>query len=185
MPARSQTHSFSVRLARLAEVDQLPAIEISAAQSFRSVPALDWIAATDAMSPAVHRKSVQAGTCWVAVDVQDVPVGFLTAHLQGETLHILEMSVASDWQGKGIGRALIQAVKYWSIQRKITSITLTTFRDVPWNAPFYSRSGFVILEKEALDQRLASILQAEENHGFPEGSRCAMRFDVSSLAQSA
>ena len=26
------------------------------------------------------------------------------------------------------------------------TLTLTTFRDVPWNAPYYERMGFVVFE---------------------------------------
>lgn len=182
MNSRAQKQSFHIRDARLMEVEQLPAIEISAAQSFRSVPALTWIATSDAMSADVHRRSIQTGTCWVAVNTVNTPVGFLTASVDHNDVHILEMSVASPWQGYGIGKALLQHLKQWALQEKLTGITLTTFQEVPWNAPFYSKMGFVILPNQALDQRLACVLDREHSHGFPKGSRCAMRFDLRRIA---
>ena len=100
MNSRVQKQSFQIRDARLTEAEQLPAIEISAAQSFRSLPALTWIATSDAMSADAHRRSVRTGTCWVAVDAMDTPVGFLTASVDHDDVHILEMSVASPWQGE-------------------------------------------------------------------------------------
>lgn len=132
------------------------------------------------MSAEVHRRSIQAGTCWVAVDTgkEDAPVGFLTASVENGDIHIAEMSVAADWQGQGIGSALIQTLKQWSFQNKLSRITLTTFLDVPWNAPFYLREGFVIVPEDALDTRLAALLEAELRHGFSRNSRCVMRFEI-------
>ncbi|OAG74487.1 Acetyltransferase (GNAT) family protein [Gluconobacter japonicus] len=182
MNSRVQKQSFQIRDARLKEVEQLQTIEISAAQSFRSVPALNWIAASDAMSADTHRRSIRTGTCWVAVNTVDTPVGFLTAFVDRNDVHILEMSVASPWQRCGIGKALLQHLTQWALREKLTCITLTTFQEVPWNAPFYSKMGFVILLNKDLDQRLVSVLDREHDQGFPKGSRCAMRFDLKSIA---
>jgi N-acetylglutamate synthase-like GNAT family acetyltransferase len=47
------------------------------------------------------------------------------------------------WTGrKRIGRQLIACVADHARTLGLTSLTLTTFRDVPWNAPFYARLGF-------------------------------------------
>lgn len=172
--------AFRIRRTRTTEADKLPEIEKSAAQAFESIPALSWIADEPPMSAEVHRRSIQAGTCWVAVDTgkEDAPVGFLTASVENDDIHIAEMSVASDWQGQGIGSALIQTLKQWSFQNKLSRITLTTFLDIPWNAPFYLREGFVIVPEDALDTRLAALLEAELRHGFSKNSRCVMRFEL-------
>ncbi|RUQ46321.1 GNAT family N-acetyltransferase, partial [Corynebacterium pseudodiphtheriticum] len=55
------------------------------------------------------------------------------------------------------------------------AVTLTTFKHVPWNAPFYTRLGF----KPETDPRLAQILADEYAHGFEPGSRCAMSWSIS------
>ena len=54
-----------------------------------------------------------------------------------------------------------------------TAITLTTFADVPWNAPFYRRMGFVELAA-ADNPRLADELAAEAERGMPAVARIAM-----------
>ena len=178
MNSRIQKQTFQIRDARLTDIEQLPAIELSAAQSFRSVPGLAWIATSETMPEEAHRSSIQTKTCWVAVDTADTPVGFLTASVKHKDVHILEMSVASSWQKCGIGKALLQHLKHWALRKELADITLTTFQEIPWNAPFYSKMGFVILTHDELNQRLISILDREQAHGFPEGSRCAMRFDL-------
>ena len=53
-------------------------------------------------------------------------------------------------------------------------ITLTTFRDVPWNEPFYRHLGYVTLDESALDARLRQVLDDEAANGMPAARRCAM-----------
>lgn len=57
-------------------------------------------------------------------------------------------------------------------------MTLTTFRDVPWNAPFYARRGFELLDDTTIGERLQTILEKEAGHGLPRARRCAMRWLV-------
>ncbi len=55
------------------------------------------------------------------------------------------------------------------------ALTLTTFRDVPWNAPLYQRLGFELLTGPEIGERLARILVGEAERGLPGDRRCAMR----------
>ena len=88
----------------------------------------------------MHLGRIREGRCWVAVDEDDIPVGFLSAEMVVEReLHIHEMSVASMFQGRILGRTLIQTAVEWAATKHLAALTLTTFLDVPWNAPFYSR----------------------------------------------
>jgi hypothetical protein len=61
----------------------------------------------------------------------------------------------------------------------LRSITLTTFREVPWNGPFYRSLGFQVLSPEELEPRLRDILDDETQRGFPAEERCAMRLSIS------
>ncbi|MNC68640.1 Acetyltransferase (GNAT) family protein [compost metagenome] len=81
-------------------------------------------------------------------------------------------------QGQGSGRRLIEAAKDYARSNRLYFVTLTTFTNVPWNAPFYSRIGFQTKATTDLDQRLAAILSEEYKHGFAPGSRCAMAWPV-------
>jgi GNAT superfamily N-acetyltransferase len=128
-----------IRPAREDDATLLPAIERSAAQSFRMSPALKWITEGDVLGEAVHLRRIRGGTCWVAVDEYDLPVGFLSAEAATEReLHIYEMSVAERFQRHGLGRALLATAIEWAAAHHLAALTLTTFRDVPWNAPFYA-----------------------------------------------
>lgn len=167
-----------IRLAIPEDAPLLPAIETSAAQAFRMFDELSWLAESPPMSIEHHRKLIALSTCWVALDVGHRPQGFLSAEHSGNDLHIHELSVIQSMQGQGIGRNLIEAAKDYARSSRLGFVTLTTFKNVPWNAPFYARMGFHIIASTDLDQSLAAILSEEYKHGFAPQSRCAMAWPV-------
>jgi hypothetical protein len=57
-------------------------------------------------------------------------------------------------------------------------VTLCTFRDVPWNAPFYQRLGFRPLASDELTPALGERMRREAEAGLPLDLRVAMRFDA-------
>ena len=125
-----------------------------------------------------HRQLIALSTCWVALDDESRPQGFLSAERYGEALHIHEVSVALSWQGQGLGRRLIEVAQDYARSNGLRLITLTTFIDVPWNAPFYASMGFQAKATQDLEPRLATILNAEYQRGYAPGSRCAMVWSV-------
>ncbi len=56
--------------------------------------------------------------------------------------HLEQLSVLPDFAGQGIGRALVHAAVAWAREAGYGSMTLFTFSDVPFNAPFYASCGF-------------------------------------------
>ncbi|WP_394764211.1 GNAT family N-acetyltransferase [Phenylobacterium sp.] len=164
-----------VRPALESDASLLPDVERSAGEVFRDVPALAWIADDEVQSEEQHRVYARAGNSWVAVDEGDRPLGFLSAEPCGEELHIWELAVRRDQQGRGAGRALFEACLRYARLRDLTAITLTTFRGLPWNEELYHRWGFETLVEENTGGRLADILSDEREHGLPSEQRCAMR----------
>jgi GNAT superfamily N-acetyltransferase len=71
------------------------------------------------------------------------PVGFARLENVDGLAHLEQLSVLPRWTGQGIGRALVQAAKAWAAEAGFSALTLCTFRDVPFNAPFYARCGFL------------------------------------------
>jgi hypothetical protein len=57
----------------------------------------------------------------------------------------------------------------------VQGLSLTTFRDVRWNAPYYSRLGFEIVGASDLTLGLASKLDGETSRGLAIWPRVAMR----------
>lgn len=167
-----------IRLAKPADAAFLPAVERSAGEAFRVIPSLAWIADDTVLSEEDHQRFIDGGTSWVSVSRTDRPVGFLCGEVCGRDLHIWALAVRSDHQRSGRGLALIDASIDWAKTRGLAGVTLTTFRDVPWNGPFYRRAGFQTLRDDRTGSRLRNILHREIEHGLPGERRCAMRYDI-------
>jgi len=175
---KTETASWSIRPAEPADAPSLPDIERSAGEAFRQIPDLAWIADDAVQSEERHLQFIGGGTAWVAVDAMDVPVGFLCGELLDGNLHIWELAVANDHQRQGIGRRLLDRAKDWAARRNLVAVTLTTFRDVPWNEPFYRSEGFATLLPGELTQTLREVLASEIDAGLPAERRCAMRYPM-------
>ena len=63
-------------------------------------------------------------------------------------------------QSLGLGRALLMAAMSEAAERGGTRMTLVTYADVPWNAPFYRTCGFV---EDGTDSALARSLLLTES----------------------
>ncbi len=177
---RAGPSTVTIRPARENEVETLRRIERSAAQAFRLVEAFSWIATGEVQSAERHLDLISRGTNWVATADGDHPVGFLSAEIAGPELHIAEISVDHLHQGFGIGRRLIRHAVEQAAARGLKAVTLTTFRTIPWNCPFYERLGFTLLYEAALSPRLAGVLDEEAGHGLQRDTRCAMRLAIES-----
>lgn len=168
--------TYSIRQTRADDVLLLGAIEDSAAALFRTIPELAWIA-DDAggVSRVEHLTYVAAGTSWVAEENEARVVGFLCAEPVADCLHIWEVAVLPHVQQRGMGRALVETAITFARARSLQSVTLTTFRSVPWNEHFYQKLGFETLGEINLNERLVAILDREIERGLPGAGRCAMR----------
>ncbi|CCG08137.1 GNAT family N-acetyltransferase [Pararhodospirillum photometricum] len=165
---------ITIRPALLDDAPCLPEIERSSGEIFRQWPGLEWIADDEVQSEQRHRALIASGIALVA----EVPgaglAGFLNAERTADALHIWQFSVHRDQQRRGIGRQLIDALLPRALALGATALTLTTFREVPWNAPYYQRLGFVMLDDAALTPRLRGILEDEGRAAIPTALRCAM-----------
>ena len=137
------------------------------------MPGLEWIADDHNMAASTHAELAMAGTSWVAVDADDAPVGFIACEERDDVLHVCEFAVNEALHGQGVGRALLDGAVAFARSRELAAVTLTTFRDIPWNQGFYTRRGFATVAPEG-DEPLAIILREEIQHGLPPERRCAM-----------
>jgi len=165
--------NWSLRLARPDDAEAMPAIERAAADLFTHDPGLEDFDPGDTWTPEEMRRFIRKGHCLVA-HVGEVMAGFLVAEPFRRELHIWEMDVHPRFQRRGIGAGLVRAAQIDARNTGFRALTLTTFRDLAWNAPFYARLGFE--EVTALDAhlRLSGELANEADDGLPMDRRCAM-----------
>lgn len=172
---RSVSHHhmpFSIRLAEEQDFLGLAAIETEARARFsdNDMPAeLRGYCTPPHELHASHRE----GLLWVAEVAGRGVVGFLAAALFERGIHVLQMSVRPAEGRMGIGTTLLSRVHQETMFRKLKHVSLTTFAHIPWNAPAYSKCGFIALEPHQLTPALRERLANENAAGLSH--RVAMR----------
>ncbi len=114
----------------------------------------------------------------MAVDGADAPVAYLIAERVEGSLHVEQVSVHPDHARRGIGRSLLEHLATVAVGGGVPALTLTTFTEVPWNAPYYARCGFRALGEDALTPGLREIRARETAHGLDRWPRVCMRRDL-------
>ena len=158
-----------IRLARPEDLPLLPDIERAASRLFVEA----GIGGVVSVMPVAKLEAARAeGGLLLAVDGRDVPVGFAVVRATQAGAHLCEMNVHPKHGRQGIGTALLQA----SLAKAAGPMTLTTYLEVPWNAPFYAGQGFVVVPPEAWSAEMAVLAAAE---GVVPGSgRVLMRHEA-------
>ncbi len=174
--------AFVVRSASQNELPLLSELELRAGRRFQQIEALAGIA--DDLSPIEELEQAQeAGMVWVAVVDSGALAGFAYAAVIDDSCHLEEVSVLPEYGRQGIGAALVGAVRDHAAQTGLRGVTLTTFRDVPWNMPFYRRLGFEVLDAGSLTPGLAAAFADEARRGLPTDLRVVMLLDVGGSIQ--
>jgi GNAT superfamily N-acetyltransferase len=159
----------------------LPAIETAAAEIF---PAEDVAPELrqEGLPVAWFERAAREGRVWTAVvRASGLPVGFALVTILDGSAHLYEMDVHPDHGRRGLGTALVGAVVEWARGKQFSCVTLTTFRHLPWNGPFYRRLGFEELSSAELTPGLAQLLEREVRDGLDGSKRVAMRIDLCAL----
>ena len=175
--------NYLIRLAQSSDIDYLPAIEKAAAQPYLAyLPQLGLtpnqlqdIVSADFLYQALHQHHL-----WVAVWLARQPtvVGFIVVDRLPKGYFIIELDVLPAYGRRGIGSSLIQQVMQSARFKGLATVTLTTFRHVPWTIPFYQRLGFEIVVPEDYTPNIRAIVDHEERHGFSRQVRAVMQCQI-------
>ncbi len=171
----SERHTYMTYTIRNAQSGDVPAfaqVEINAGELFKTI-GLDDLAG-DFSDPDFVTSFVQTGGAFVAAHADGTVAGFALAFELDNAVHLQEMSVDPAHGRRGLGGQLLEAVASWARQRDVTRLTLSTFEDVLWNAPFYAKHGYKIMSPEQWTPGLHILREHEEHIGLPIDRRCFM-----------
>jgi GNAT superfamily N-acetyltransferase len=164
---------YEIAPARAADVPVLPFIERAASVLLAGHAPASVLAETTSL--VAFHAARREGRLLVAL-AAGRPVGF--AHIgrrEPGAAHLEEIDV-HPWHGRrGLGRRLVAEVCRWAAEHQYAWVTLTTFRDLPWNAPFYARLGFTEIPDDELGPALRAVLVDEARRGLDPARRLAMR----------
>lgn len=167
---------YAIVPGRLEHIPSLNDIERSAARLLEGHAPESVL--REVTTAAEFRKAIAAELLWVAVtDAQ--PVGF--AHvklLERSRAHLDELDVHPEHSRRGVGRRLVRAVCDWAAASYLDAVTLSTFREPPWNAPFYASMGFRALSESELTPALRRVVAQETRRGLDPTQRVVMHRDT-------
>ncbi|MET7760708.1 GNAT family N-acetyltransferase [Streptomyces sp. NPDC005393] len=167
-----------IRTSTIEELPVLQDIERAAGLCFRDI-GMDEVADDEPLSLEELGHYQRAGRAWVAVDDTDRAMAYLITDPVDGNVHIEQVSVHPDSARRGVGRALIEHTAARAAAEGVPALTLTTFVDVAWNAPYYAaRCGFRTLTEAELTPGLRAIRRSEAGHGLDRWRRVCMRREV-------
>jgi predicted N-acetyltransferase YhbS len=164
---------YSIRLARPEDAEAFHLVEEDAAVLLREEPSLAGTVIPPTASADEHARTIRKGRSLAALQGERV-IGFAAIGTVGRELHLAELSVERAHQRYGVGSLLIRAMMIDARNSGYRAVTLNTYRDIPWNAPFYARFGFVEVENFEGRPHLTESHQGAAAMGLPMERRCAM-----------
>ncbi|MEM6625164.1 MAG: GNAT family N-acetyltransferase [Pseudomonadota bacterium] len=176
-----QAPQYRIRAARADEVEAMQRIDIASSELFRDTGLIDF-GAGDGPLEAIPETRLRQGLgemlVWVAADEADAAVGFALCADRGDDLYLDQISVMPDHGRRGLGARLTRRVIQEAETRSYKRVSLSTFRKVPWNGPFYKKLGFKEIPHWRLnDWQLAIELAQRETMDVK--LRCFMQRPVS------
>lgn len=155
----------------------LAEIERAAAKLFFDTP-YAFLVDDEPLSLDFVIQQFESGRVWVAVDDRDLPVGYAIAQEVDGNAYLREIDVHPAYGRRGIGRELVERVCAWARKQNYRRIFLSTFLDIEWNAPFYTKLGFQILPEIELSSAFQQIRCKEAEAKLPIDRRVIMYRDL-------
>lgn len=168
---------YSITVAELDDIPALISVDKAASTLFAPTGLLEPEAVNDHVPTEVFEAEIPAGNVFAARNQHGWAVGFVLVRLRGSGLYLDQVSVHPDHGQKGIGRALVIRVLTEAEARKLPHVSLSTFRDLPWNGPFYASMGFREIPADRLEPYMKDIEEAQRPF-MDVTERCFMRRKV-------
>lgn len=127
----------------------------------------------ETISESVLLKAIMSGRLFICKNAGSRPVGFALWKSYGKFALLAEIDVLPEYGRQGIGTALVGRIAADAAKAGFQVLFLTTFGNLPWNAPFYKKLGFTIPDETDLPEEIRLILAEERERGME--NRVAMR----------
>ena len=131
-----------IRTATPVDVRRLQELEEAADSVFADVfGKVPW-----SSTPGAWRVREPGVVLVAAEEPEGEAVGFAHVHEVEGHAHLEQLGVRPDRARRGHVRALVEAAKAEAARRGYARLSLMTYAEIPWHAPFYATCGFVETE---------------------------------------
>jgi len=186
------TDKYCIRLAHKGDMKAIKEVELLAATRFKGTGLIDELL-DHHFEQELLKELIGYGQVWVAEQIAignqghspgkatpNSAVGFAIATVLGQLAYLEEVDVLPSHGRQGIGRRLVETVAEWARTKGFPHLTLSTFVNIAWNAPFYSTIGFEKLPQNRWEKELEEISMLEQKLGLPLDQRTFMRLQLES-----
>ncbi|MBL4789089.1 MAG: GNAT family N-acetyltransferase [Kordiimonadaceae bacterium] len=164
---------ISIRNGAANEIEFLRDLQLRSGVIFEAI-GMQKIAESPPTERLVFTEAIQHNWLHVACLSGEV-AGFTIGQQYGETIHLEQMSVAPEHARRGIGGQLLRAFITEAMESGFENVTLSTFMNVPWNAPFYAKAGFEPVSETEMSPFLRRLQKAEHEVGLDMTARVCMQ----------
>jgi GNAT superfamily N-acetyltransferase len=174
---RADAMIWDIRFARQEEILRLREIEDAAGELFSGSGLIDD--SRDESFPLDKlAQLIDLEQVWVCSSGAALPVGFVIVSKWDTAVYIEEIDVLPAHGRQGLGTRLLSHVCSWAREQGFGSVVLSTFVEVPWNAPFYRKNGFRDLHPSELSAQMESIRMDEAMRGLNVEKRAFMQKEI-------
>lgn len=167
------TTAYKIRNADPSEFPTLASIEMEAGKKFADLDIID-----QSLDFTVKPDKFDYGFSIVVDTEDDGIVGFIQLVWIERFLHIEEVSVLPSHQRKGLAAALIAHALDLARQKDALGVTLSTFKDVSWNGPYYEKLGFEAVSSVGLGDDYIEMREEEHEAGLNIAARQIMIYHL-------
>ncbi|MCD5975597.1 GNAT family N-acetyltransferase [Pseudomonas quasicaspiana] len=151
-------HNYYFRLSCAEDVPDLCRISAEARLRYRTFPSLAHIAEAPALAPL----RFEACRVVLALDSNSHKImGFAAMRPLDGLLYLDNISVRPSASGMGIGANLLSAAIEHAESLGVRAVSLTTFREPPWNGPWFRKHGFLTMPGAYIGEGLKQVMDRQ------------------------
>jgi N-acetylglutamate synthase-like GNAT family acetyltransferase len=171
--------SAAVRAMTRADILTVQRVERAAGQRFRDCddPRIARCADDPVFTTEELMRFIVSQRAWVATEDGNI-VGFIVMDVVDRCAHVDEVAVTPVAGRRGHGTALLEQAERWAALQQLPAVTLTTFRDVAWNGPWYAKLGYRELADHECTPTIRALRDEEQRNGLAKELRIVMRREV-------
>ncbi|KAK4503866.1 hypothetical protein PRZ48_004781 [Zasmidium cellare] len=185
--ASSKTSPYRLRPGTADDFEAIDRIGITAVRRYDGILELSNLKNVVGLSKEKLQQWLDDGKVFVVEDTSkgNEPVGFASAFPKDDVLYVNEVVVDLACQGKGVGGLLMKAILDWARDRKqnegkTSKVSLMTYAEVPWNAPWYRKFGFKDVDAATIGPKHAEKMKYDRevrDMVKPGYNRCCMLWE--------